>query len=69
MGRVSPELRRKTRLDKLRNPTLIVEEREGGLFLHPATAVPVREITKAQIRAWNACDEADTKAFRAAKKE
>jgi hypothetical protein len=63
-----PELRRKMGLDKLRNPLLIVEERDGGLFLHPAAAMPMRDIPKAQIKAWIARDEADLKAFQAAGK-
>ena len=63
-----PELRRKMGLDKLRNPMLLVEEREGGLFLHPAAAMPMRDIPKAQIKAWMARDEADMKAFEVAGK-
>lgn len=63
-----PALRRKMGLDKLRNPMLIVEEREGGLFLHPAATVPVRDLPKAQIKAWIVRDEADMKAFQAAGK-
>jgi len=55
-------------LDKLRNPMLLVEEREGGLFLQPAVALPMRDIPKAQIQAWIARDEADMKAFQAAGK-
>lgn len=55
-------------LDKLRNPMLLVEEREGGLFLQPAVALPMRDISKAQIQAWIARDEADMKAFQAAGK-
>ena len=55
-------------LDKLRNPLLIVEEREGGLFLHPAVAMPVRDLPKAQIQAWIARDEAEMKTFQAAGK-
>jgi hypothetical protein len=55
-------------LDKLRNPMLLVEEREGGLFLQPAVALPVRDLPKAQLRAWIARDEADMKAFQAAGK-
>ena len=39
-----PALRRKMGLDKLRNPILLVEERDGGLFLHPAMALPVRDL-------------------------
>lgn len=60
-----PELRRKMGLDKLRNPLVLVEEREGGLFLQPAVALPVRDLPKAQIEAWITRDEADMKAFRA----
>jgi bifunctional DNA-binding transcriptional regulator/antitoxin component of YhaV-PrlF toxin-antitoxin module len=60
-----PALRRKMGLDKLRNPILLVEERDGGLFLHPAMALPVRDLPKAQIKAWIARDEAEMKAFQA----
>ncbi len=60
-----PALRRKMGLDKLRNPMLIVEEREGGLFLHPAVAMAVRDLPKAQVKAWIAQDEAEMKAFQA----
>jgi bifunctional DNA-binding transcriptional regulator/antitoxin component of YhaV-PrlF toxin-antitoxin module len=63
-----PELRRKMGLDKLRNPMLLVEEREGGLFLHPAATVPMRDFSKAQIRSWIARDEAELKTFQAAAK-
>jgi len=55
-------------LDKLRNPMLLVEERDGGLFLQPAVALPVRDLPKAQLRAWITRDEADMKAFQAAGK-
>jgi hypothetical protein len=55
-------------LDKLNNPLLLVEERDGGLFLQPAMALPVRDLPKAQIQAWIARDEADMKAFRATAK-
>lgn len=60
-----PALRRKMDLDKLRNPMILVEEREGGLFLHPAATVPIRDIPQAQIQAWIARDEADLKKFQA----
>ncbi len=61
-----PELRRKLGLDKLRNPLVLVEERDGGLFLQPAVAMPVRELPKKQIQAWIARDEADMAAFKIA---
>ncbi len=64
-----PGLRRKMGLDKLRNPMLIVEEREGGLFLHPAVALPMRDLPKAQLQAWIARDEAEMKVFRATAKK
>jgi bifunctional DNA-binding transcriptional regulator/antitoxin component of YhaV-PrlF toxin-antitoxin module len=60
-----PSLRRKMGLDKMRNPMLLVEEREGGLFLQPAVAMPIRDIPKKQIEAWIARDEAEMAAFRA----
>lgn len=60
-----PELRRKMGLDKLRNPLLLVEERDGGLFLQPAVALPVRDLPKAQMQAWIARDEADMASFQA----
>jgi hypothetical protein len=60
-----PSLRRKMGLDKLRNPMVVVEEREGGLFLQTAVAVAVRDLPKATIEQWIARDEADMAAFRA----
>ncbi len=63
-----PALRRKMGLDKLRNPLLLVEERDGGLFLQPAVALPVRDLPKAQVQAWIARDEADMTAFQTMKK-
>ena len=63
-----PELRRKLGLDKLREPLVLVEEREGGLFLQPAVALPVRDLPKDKIARWLDRDEAEMKAFRAAAK-
>jgi bifunctional DNA-binding transcriptional regulator/antitoxin component of YhaV-PrlF toxin-antitoxin module len=59
-----PELRRKLGLDKLDRPMLLVEERDGGLFLQPAVALPVRDIPKARMQAWLARDRADLSSFR-----
>jgi bifunctional DNA-binding transcriptional regulator/antitoxin component of YhaV-PrlF toxin-antitoxin module len=63
-----PALRRKMGLDKMRNPLLLVEERDGGLFLQPAVAMAVRDLPKEQIQAWITRDEADLKDFQEAKK-
>lgn len=63
-----PELRRKLGLDKLESPMVLVEERDGGLFLQPAVALPVRDIPRAQMQAWLARDRADLSSFRRAGK-
>ena len=63
-----PELRRKLGLDKLERPMLLVEERDGGLFLQPAVALPLRDIPKARMKEWLARDRADLAAFRRAGK-
>ena len=62
-----PSLRRKLGLEGIDNPLVIVEERDGGLFLQSAVAMPIRDIPKATIRQWVLNDEAeakDLKAFR-----
>jgi len=43
---------------------LLVEERDGKLYLEPATAVPVRDIPKATLRGWIKDDEAAMAAFK-----
>jgi hypothetical protein len=58
-----PALRRKLGLEGVAHPLVIVEEREGGLFLQPAGAIPVRDITQAQLARWISRDEAEMKAF------
>ena len=63
-----PELRRKLGLDKLASPMLLVEERDGGLFLQPAVALPVRDIPKSQMQAWLSRDREDLRSFRRAGK-
>lgn len=63
-----PALRRKLGLDRLPSPMVLVEEREGGLFLQPAAALPVRDIPQETIARWIARDEAEMRTFRATKK-
>jgi len=58
-----PALRRKLGLDTLANPMVLVEEREGGLFLQAAAAIPVKDIPKQTIQQWMARDEAELAAF------
>ena len=59
-----PALRRKMGFDKLSNPMVLVEECEGGLFLQPAVAMPMRGIPKATKDRWIARDKAGMAAFR-----
>jgi bifunctional DNA-binding transcriptional regulator/antitoxin component of YhaV-PrlF toxin-antitoxin module len=63
-----PELRRKLGLDQLKSPMLLVEERDGGLFLQPAVALPLRDLPKAQMQQWLARDQAEMAALRRASK-
>jgi len=58
-----PALRRKLGFDRLANPMVLVEERDNGLFLQPAVAVPVKDIPKQTIQQWMARDEAEMAAF------
>ena len=65
---IPPEIRKRLGVDQLENPMLLVEEREGKLYLEPATAVPVRDIPKATLRGWIKDDEAAMTAFKKSKK-
>jgi bifunctional DNA-binding transcriptional regulator/antitoxin component of YhaV-PrlF toxin-antitoxin module len=59
-----PAIRRRLGLDRLENPLLVVEERDGGVFLHPATAIPVRDLPVETIQSWIRADEDALKALR-----
>lgn len=61
---IPPEMRKRLGIDHLENPMLLVEERDGKLYLEPAAAVPVRDIPKATLRSWIEEDEAEMAAFR-----
>jgi len=62
---IPPDFRRRLGVARLPHPLFSVEEREGGLFLQPATAVPVRNLSRGAIQAWIKDDEAGMAAFRA----
>ena len=51
-----PEVRRKLGLESVPHPMLLVELRDDGVFLHPASAVPVRDIPISQMRKWIKAD-------------
>ena len=58
-----PEMRRKLGLDVAEHPLMLVELRDGGIFLQPAEAIPVRDIPAETLQAWIAEDEKDAEAF------
>jgi bifunctional DNA-binding transcriptional regulator/antitoxin component of YhaV-PrlF toxin-antitoxin module len=59
-----PELRRKLGLDRLANPLVLLEDREDGVLLRPAAAVPVRDLPLETLRQWVAEDEEALRKFK-----
>jgi bifunctional DNA-binding transcriptional regulator/antitoxin component of YhaV-PrlF toxin-antitoxin module len=49
--------RRKLGLDRMENPLVLAEEKDGKLILEIATAVPTRDIRGGSIRGWIEEDE------------
>lgn len=49
---IPPSLRRKLGIDKVPDPLVVLSERDGGLFIQFAAAVPVRDIPKSVIDGW-----------------
>jgi len=64
---IPPALRRKLGIDKVPAPLVVLSERDGGLFVQFAAAVPVRDIPRSVIEAWVREDQADAEAFRKAR--
>ncbi|MEX1115829.1 MAG: AbrB/MazE/SpoVT family DNA-binding domain-containing protein [Akkermansiaceae bacterium] len=58
-----PEMRRKLGLDAAENPMMLAELRDGGVFLQPAEALPVRDIPEETLRGWIEEDEKDAASF------
>jgi len=58
-----PEVRRKLGPESVLHSMLLVELREDGVFLHPATAVPVRDIPLRQMQKWIKDDEKGAEKF------
>ena len=59
----SPEIREALGLNAARYPMVLAELRNGGLFLQPAEALPVRDIPLEQMQQWVAEDERDAGGF------
>ena len=64
-----PAIRRRMGLDRMDNPLLIMEERDGGVFLHPAMAMPVRDIPAQTIQSWIRDDEVGMRGLRKASRK
>ncbi len=58
-----PEIRRALGLDVAENPMMLVELRNGGVFLQPAEAMPVRDIPMETLQEWIAEDERGAENF------
>lgn len=54
-----PDMCRKLGLDAAEHPMMLVELRDGGVFLQPAEALPVRDIPEETLQGWIAEDEKD----------
>ena len=59
-----PAYRRKIGLDRIENPMMLVEERDGKLVMEVAAALPIRDIPAETLKAWIAEDEADGEQLR-----
>jgi bifunctional DNA-binding transcriptional regulator/antitoxin component of YhaV-PrlF toxin-antitoxin module len=58
-----PEIRKGLGLESAQHPMMLMELREGGVFMHPATAMPVRDIPLKQMQEWISADEEDAERF------
>jgi bifunctional DNA-binding transcriptional regulator/antitoxin component of YhaV-PrlF toxin-antitoxin module len=58
-----PDMRRKLGLDAAEHPMMLVELRDGGIFLQPAEALPLRDISEETLQGWIAEDERDADSF------
>lgn len=58
-----PEFRKALGLSSTDYPMMLAELRDGGVFLQPASAIPVRDIPLAQMQKWVAEDEEGAEAF------
>ncbi len=58
-----PEIRKALGLNLAEHPMMLAEVRDGGVFLQPAEALPMRDIPVETLRAWISEDERDTDRF------
>ncbi len=58
-----PDFREALGLNRSKHPMMLAEVRDGGVFLQPAEAMPVRDIPLTTLQAWIAEDERDAGKF------
>lgn len=58
-----PEIRRALGIETAENPVMLVELRNGGVFLQPAESMPARDIPHETLQEWIAEDERDAEGF------
>lgn len=58
-----PEIRRSLGIDTAEHPMMLVELRDGGVFLQFAEAMHVREISQETLMDWVKEDEMDAETF------
>ena len=58
-----PEIRKGLGLEDAEHLMMLMELRDGGVFMHPAAAMPVRDIPLRQMKEWIAEDEVDSERF------
>lgn len=58
-----PEMRRSLGLDAASHPMMLVELRDGGVFLQPAEAMPIRDIPAETLKQWISDDETEAELF------
>ncbi len=58
-----PDMRRSLGLDAAEHPMMLVELRDGGVFLQPAAALAMRDIPEDTLKQWIADDELNAEKF------
>ena len=58
-----PEIRRALGLDAAENPMMLIELRNGGVFLQPSEAMPVRDSPLETLQQWIAEDQRHASKF------
>ena len=60
---IPPAIRRKLGLGRVKNPMMLIEEKNGKIIMEAASVVPLRDIPKETIKGWVSEDEAAMEAF------